>query len=293
MAAGIRVERNVAWALKPYIIAEALPLVVAMLQREGVRVAFSTRKGHTLGYYMPPKVDADTPAFVSGFAKLHTISLQIDLNPYALLFVFVHEWAHLLTQKQYGNNVYPHGKEWKKNFKTLFKPFFSPRIFPNDILQVIAGYFEKTSRYFEADLEEACNRYGRNRKAFVSKYMKLLRKGVVIPAPDLGTAAQKLLAGIREQETEAERAREEAAFQALEQRRKEAEEPPVEVWVEAGSLRINELPVGARLRMEGCDYEVTEKLPPFVNVRKLTDGQKLRVHGLVAVHRLERNPLAE
>lgn len=287
MSAGIKVERNVAWALKPYIIAEALPLVVSMLQRDGVRVAFSNRKGSTLGYYMPPKVSGKAVSSgMGGFSALHTISLQIDLNPYALLFVFVHEWAHLQTQKQYGNEVYPHGREWKKNFKTLFKPFFSPRIFPQDILQVIAGYFEKTSRYFEQDLEMACHRYGKNRKAFFSTYMALLQKGIVIPAPYMGPAAEKLLEGIRQKENDRRREREEAAFQAV--KRQETSVPSQEdTWQVAETLRIADIPLGARIRMEHADYVVEESLPPFVGVRSVAGGQKVRVHGLVSVQRLE------
>lgn len=289
MPAGIKVERNVAWALKPYIIAEALPIVVSMLQRDGVRVAFSNRKGSTLGYYMPPK--ADTRAAWGGFSALHTISLQIDLNPYALLFVFVHEWAHLQTQKQYGNEVYPHGKEWKRNFKTLFKPFFSSRIFPQDILQVIAGYFEKTSRYFEQDLEAACHRYGRNRKAFASTYMALLKKGIVIPAPYMGSAAQKLLDGIRQQEQERKREQEEALMA-----RRQASprlEQSKEIWQVAQTLKIADVPVGERIRMEDTDYEVEEHLPPFVSVRQVAKAQKVRIHGLVLVQRLVLRQTAE
>ena len=286
MSAGIKVERNVAWALKPYIIAEALPLVVSMLRRDGVRVAFSNRKGSTLGYYMPPKVLGNAVSSgMGGFSALHTISLQIDLNPYALLFVFVHEWAHLQTQKQYGNEVYPHGREWKKNFKTLFQPFFSPRIFPQDILQVIAGYFEKTSRYFEQDLEMACHRYGKNRKAFFSTYMALLQKGIVIPAPYMGAAAEKLLEDIRRKERDRVREQEEAAFRSLKRQK-----PPVyveETWHVAETLRMDEVPVGSRIRMEHADYVVEKKLPPFVGVRNVASGQKVRVHGLVAVQRLE------
>lgn len=287
MSAGIKVERNVAWALKPYIIAEALPLVVSMLQRDGVRVAFSNRKGSTLGYYMPPKVLGNAVSSgMGGFSALHTISLQIDLNPYTLLFVFVHEWAHLQTQKQYGNEVYPHGREWKKNFKTLFKPFFSPRIFPQDILQVIAGYFEKTSRYFEQDLEMACHRYGKNRKAFFTTYMGLLKKGIVIPAPYMGPAAEKLLESIRQKENDRRREQEEAAFQAM-KRQEPLVQPREEAWQVAETLRMADVPVGSRIRMEHADYVVEEALPPFVGVRSVANGQKVRVHGLVSVQRLE------
>ncbi|MDE5610202.1 MAG: hypothetical protein K2I66_07460, partial [Bacteroidales bacterium] len=146
----LRVYRNLEQALGPYIIRAALPGVLRMLHTHPVHVAFSDRKGRALGYYIQPREPSGRHA--SGFSGMHTISLQIALNPYALLFVFLHEWAHLTTQLQYGDSVSAHGKEWKANFRTIFKPFHSPDIFPPDILEVIDNYFVKTSRYFETEL---------------------------------------------------------------------------------------------------------------------------------------------
>lgn len=280
MSAGERTDRNVARALRPFIIAEALPLVVEMLRKDGVRVALSNRKGRLLGYYMPPKKQRS--------ASLHTISLQIELNPYALLFVFVHEWAHLLTRKQHGDEVRPHGKEWKQNFKTLFKPFFSPSIFPPDVLQVIGVYFAKTSPYFEKELEEACHRYGKDRKAFARTYMRLLKAGVVIPAPDMGAEARKRADELlgRHQEAEAAAPVEEEKPQPVDEVVAKTEDVQEKYRV-AESLNIAQTLPGMRIRMEETDYEVEELLPPFVKVRRLGNGQSLRVHGLVRVQRLE------
>ena len=188
----IRIERDLDAALKPFIISAALPKILALLQQDAVRLAFSTRKSRVLGYYCPPKHKARSEAdYLHGFDSLHTISLQVDLNPYALLFVLIHEWAHLITRKEYGNEVYPHGREWKENFKRLFPPFHSTSIFPADILHVIDEYFMKTSPYFESRLEDACHRYGKDRKAFFKTYMNLLRQGIVIPAPYMGIQTTK------------------------------------------------------------------------------------------------------
>lgn len=265
-----RTGSNVPLALRPYIVAAALPLVVDMLRRDGVRLAFSSRTGRTLGYYKPPVL-----------CSLHTISLQVNLNPYALLFVFVHEWAHLLTQKQYGNEVYPHGKEWKKNFKTLFRPFFRADIFPEDILGVIAEYFNKTSRYFEKELEDACNRYGKDRKAFYETYMRLLAQGVVIPAPYMGMAAQKRLDDLR-QNREKNGSEAETDLSKTNTVQNKAKE----IWMPAGRSAIASIGKGERIRMEGTEYEVEENLSPFVIVRHIGDGHQLHVHGLVEVERL-------
>lgn len=278
--AGRRTVRNVPLALRPYIISSALPLVVDMLRRDGVRVAFSTRKGRTLGYYMPPRtIRSDVKTQVSG---LHTISLQVDLNPYALLFVFLHEWAHLLTQKQYGNEVFPHGREWKKNFKTLFKPFFRPEIFPEDILEVIAGYFNKTSRYFEKELEDACNRYGKDRKAFAATYIRLLGQGIVIPAPYMGIAAEKRREALRQEREKREGETEKAAATASRKR----QEPVRPQWKVAEKKAISGMEPGSYVRLEGKDYEVIRRLSPFVVVCDRDTRSQIKIHGLVEVERL-------
>ena len=47
------------------------------------------------------------------------IELNNDLTPYFMLIVFLHEWAHFMTWKEFGNRVSPHGKEWKQNFRYL------------------------------------------------------------------------------------------------------------------------------------------------------------------------------
>ncbi len=47
------------------------------------------------------------------------IELNNDLTPYFMLIVFLHEWAHYITWKEFGNRVSPHGKEWKQNFRYL------------------------------------------------------------------------------------------------------------------------------------------------------------------------------
>lgn len=285
-ANGIKVERNLARALQPFIIKAALPHILSWLAQDGVRVAFSDRKSRTLGYYMPPKTE--TAPFLShpkGFDTLHTISLQIDLNPYALLFVFVHEWAHLVTRRQYGDTVYPHGKEWKNNFKRLFQPFFSPEIFPADILEVIQRYFVKTSRYFEAEMEEACLRYGKNRKEFARTYLKLLKKGIAIPAPYMGEQAEKLSAGLQE-----DRQRQEMKRQIAEEKKNRPQEAPPEAtgYTSAGHRKVAQTEPGMYIRMEGNEYRIVKTGEDFVLAQNLSTGKLARIHGLVEAEMLER-----
>ncbi len=51
--------------------------------------------------------------------KAPFIELNNDLTPYFMLIVFLHEWAHYMTWKEFGSRVSPHGKEWKQNFHYL------------------------------------------------------------------------------------------------------------------------------------------------------------------------------
>lgn len=65
----------------------------------------------------------------------HRISVNGNLNPYAFLITLLHELAHLLTFEQYGNQVAPHGSEWKRFFGQLLAQFMEHRVFPPDIEQ--------------------------------------------------------------------------------------------------------------------------------------------------------------
>lgn len=283
----LRVYRDLEQALKPYIIRAALPGVLRMLHTHSVHVAFSDRKGRALGYYIQPHEPQ----------SMHTISLQIALNPYALLFVFLHEWAHLTTQLQYGDSVNAHGKEWKANFKKVFEPFHSPDIFPVDILEVIDNYFVKTSRYFETELSDACLRYGADRKAFERTYFRLLKKGVRIPAPYMGVK-EEVISAKRQEKEEKEREREirkelkKWSEEQAKKDRQEAERAAAALKV-AGRAVVRDLPEGAFFRMEGKDYRLLAHAGGFATATSLSDASTLRIHGLLGVEVLERTPFME
>ena len=61
------------------------------------------------------------------------ITVNGDLNPYAFLITTLHELAHLNTYQQYGVNVNPHGKEWKKELSALLEPVLTVSTLPSDI----------------------------------------------------------------------------------------------------------------------------------------------------------------
>ena len=282
----IRVERDLEKALKPYIIEEALPKILQMLRTHPARIAFSSRKGRTLGYYAPPK--AESPAAIrKGFDSMHTISLQIDLNPYALLFVFLHEWAHFVTRKQYGEEVPAHGKEWKSNFRKIFVPFHSTDIFPGEVLQAIDTYFIKTSRFFEAGLEQACARYGTDRKAFFQTCRQLMRKGIVIPSPALPEKDRLLSEKIRQ---EKETARQKEIRRQLEKMENEEKRRPMaekSAYRVSGPVVSGSLPEGSLFRMEGEMFRILEKGPSFSKAESVKTHRIIRIHQSVEVEAAE------
>lgn len=64
----------------------------------------------------------------------HIITVNHNLNKYSFLITLVHEVAHLVTYNKHKRNVYPHGDEWKYEYKQLMRYFLLPEIFPTDVL---------------------------------------------------------------------------------------------------------------------------------------------------------------
>jgi hypothetical protein len=81
------------------------------------------------------------------------ISVNYDLNKYAFLITFVHEFAHLVTWKQHKNSVKPHGEEWIQNFRSLMQPFIEKNIFPMDVQIVLISHLQKGFASSTSDVE--------------------------------------------------------------------------------------------------------------------------------------------
>lgn len=55
--------------------------------------------------------------------RRHRITINWDLSRHNFLITFLHEYAHLIAVEKYGSSIAPHGKEWKKEFRTLAGSF--------------------------------------------------------------------------------------------------------------------------------------------------------------------------
>lgn len=71
----------------------------------------------------------------------HTITINNDLNSFSFLVTYLHEVAHLIAFKQYGNRVAPHGKEWKHCFVEVAKPMLTEEVFDGRVLTALNRYF--------------------------------------------------------------------------------------------------------------------------------------------------------
>lgn len=190
----MRIERDLYKALAPYIIEAALPLVLVRLSSRPIRLDFSDRSGRILGFYRG-EIRRLFQRKAERIENRETISLQISLNPYALLLIFIHEWAHLLTHRDYPQ-ARPHGKEWRRLYRQEAQAFLRPDIFPPDLLEALTAYFTKPGAYWDERLASACAPYGKDRKAFERIYRRSARRGRLLPAPvtyrlAFGRAAKK------------------------------------------------------------------------------------------------------
>lgn len=75
------------------------------------------------------------------YSDRHTITINNDLNPFSFLVTYLHEVAHLIAFKKYGNRVAPHGKEWKQCFVEVAQPMLSEEVFDPRVLAALNRYF--------------------------------------------------------------------------------------------------------------------------------------------------------
>ena len=70
----------------------------------------------------------------------HRISVNGNLNPYAALLVFLHEFAHLTLYELAGRVHPPHGKAWKHRYGELIRYAVSLGMFPEALKEPLHAY---------------------------------------------------------------------------------------------------------------------------------------------------------
>ena len=81
----------------------------------------------------------------------HQITVNEMPNPYRFLITTVHEIAHLITYKDFGVGIKPHGKEWKQTYRKIMLPFLIPEIFPKELLKILQLHFRNPKASSETD----------------------------------------------------------------------------------------------------------------------------------------------
>jgi len=106
--------------------------------------------------------------------KGHRISVNGDMNCYGFLITTIHEFAHLTTYNKYKHSVFPHGQEWKMEFKNLFEPIFEIANLPEDIELALKKYLQnaKASSCTDDSLMRVLKRYNKKSDAIFVEHLK-------------------------------------------------------------------------------------------------------------------------
>jgi SprT protein len=96
--------------------------------------------------------------------KEHTITVNGDLNPYAFLITYLHEYAHLLTSIEYGPHVSSHGQEWKTTFRNVMQAMLQQGLLPDELRTVLLKHMKnpKASSSGDTHLVLALRKYDKN-----------------------------------------------------------------------------------------------------------------------------------
>jgi len=124
-------QRNFEY-LSPYIPEDSHEYVKGLLANHTAIIKVVKGRNSKLGDFRPvPK------------GQIPTITLNNDLNPLSFLITFLHEWAHLLIDEQYGRSVKPHGKEWKSYYQMLMVPVLEIESLPKEFKAVLHLHIKK------------------------------------------------------------------------------------------------------------------------------------------------------
>lgn len=115
--------------ISEYIPISALDYVTKLLQQENLVVKVKNERKTRHGDYR---------RLPSG---KHQITVNSNLNYYRFLITLIHEIAHFEAYNKFGRFIKPHGIEWKKTFQRLMLPLVNPKVFPNELLPLIAKHF--------------------------------------------------------------------------------------------------------------------------------------------------------
>ncbi len=125
--------------LQEYIPQNAIPEVTSLLDHDHLSVKVKKERKTRHGDYK--RLPSGT----------HEITVNSNLNTYRFLITLIHEIAHFEAYKNYGKSIKPHGLEWKRTFQHLMLPFLNPKVFPTELLPVLARHFKNPKASSDTD----------------------------------------------------------------------------------------------------------------------------------------------
>ena len=127
--------------LENHVPEAALERIAYAFAEVPVRLRFTKSRASKTGDFSPPKK-----------GQACSITVNMNLNPYACLITLVHELAHYYVYKSKHEPSFPflkvrrrytpHGKEWKATFRSLMFEYMTEKVFPVPVLDALILYME-------------------------------------------------------------------------------------------------------------------------------------------------------
>lgn len=91
--------------------------------------------------------------FRAGMAReLPTISVNADLNKELFLMTLVHELAHVVTWSKHKDDVKPHGREWKNDYRELLLPYVNSKVLGEEHDMLLRDHIKKAPASVISDI---------------------------------------------------------------------------------------------------------------------------------------------
>lgn len=138
-------------ALSHFLPEGAFDIVAPYFSQYKIKLTLTQERKSILGNYRNPIHSTD----------FHLISINGNLNPYSFLITLMHEIAHLIAYVHFKHTIAPHGPEWKSIFQRVLQPFFIKKIFPANIENALAQYYNnmKASTCGDPNLYKTLKQY--------------------------------------------------------------------------------------------------------------------------------------
>jgi SprT protein len=127
-------------AITPYFPADLIEFTLSQMLQHSIQVKLARPRKAVHGWFK-----------ATHRGRRHTISLNINMKPWMMFLVFVHELAHLKVFEKHGRRVLPHGKEWKESMRTLIIPLIEAQKIPEALKIRLAHFLVRVPATFNRD----------------------------------------------------------------------------------------------------------------------------------------------